>query len=145
MSDRRGLPLAVVLTPGQRGDTTQFECVLDAVGIRQRSGRLRQRRLRQRPKRVLADRAYDADRIRLWLRSRGIGAVIPSKRNRKRAVRHDRVLYRERNVVERLIGHLKEHRRIGTRSEKLAVSYRAMVQLAFIERYLRILESPDKA
>ncbi|MEL6446060.1 MAG: IS5/IS1182 family transposase, partial [Bacteroidota bacterium] len=45
--------------------------------------------------------------------------------------------------VERTLGHLKEHRRIGTRHEKLAGSYRAMVQLAIMERYLR--EYPDSA
>ncbi|MEL6704010.1 MAG: transposase, partial [Bacteroidota bacterium] len=81
--------------------------------------------------------------IRAWLRRKGIAAVIPSKRNRKRPRRHDRALYRERNVVERTLGHLKEHRRIGTRHEKLAESYRAMVQLAIVERYLR--EYPDRA
>ncbi|GAB5534817.1 MAG: hypothetical protein Rubg2KO_10660 [Rubricoccaceae bacterium] len=138
VTDRRGLPLAIVLTPGQRNDSTQFEAVLDAVAVRQRSGQTR-----RRPIRVLADRGYDADRIRAWLRRRGIGAVIPPKKNRTRRLRYDRALYRERNVVERSLGHLKEHRRIGTRHEKLAQSYRAMVQLAMIERYLR--EYPDRA
>ena len=33
----------------------------------------------------------------------------------------------------------------GSRSEKLAVSYRAMAPVASIERYLRLLESPDTA
>ncbi len=117
---------------------------MDAVRVGREVGRPR-----QRPRRVLCDRAFDADRIRAWCRSRGIGAVIPPKKNRKRRrgrpLGYDRALYRERNVVERLIGHVKEHRRIGTRHEKLAVSYRAMVQLAFVERYLRILESPDRA
>ena len=98
---------------------------------------------------MIADRAFDGDRIRAWLRRHGIGAVIPPKRNRKRRrgrpLSHDRALYRERNVVERLIGHLKEHRRVGTRQEKLAVSYRAMVQVAFIERYLRILDPSNTA
>lgn len=140
MSDRRGLPLAFVLTPGQRHDSTQFEAALDAVAVRRPSGRVR-----RRPERVLADRGYDVDRIRAWLRRRGIGAVIPAKRNRRRPARHDRALYRERNVVERCIGHLKEHRRIGTRHEKLAASYAAMVQVAFVERYLRIFESRDTA
>ncbi|MEO1484049.1 MAG: IS5 family transposase [Myxococcota bacterium] len=138
VTDRRGLPLAVVLTPGQRHDSTQFEQALNAVGVRQRSGQIR-----CRPRCVLADRGYDVDRIRAWLRRKGIAAVIPSKRNRKRPRRHDRALYRERNVVERTLGHLKEHRRIGTRHEKLAESYRAMVQLAIVERYLR--EYPDRA
>ena len=127
-----------MLTPGQRNDSTQFEAVLDTVGVRQPSGQTR-----RRPVRVLADRGYDADRIRRWLKRRGIGAVIPPKKNRKRRLRCDRALYRERNVVERSLGHLKEARRIGTRYEKLAVSYRAMVQVAIIERYLR--EFPDTA
>lgn len=138
MSDRRGLPLGVVLTPGQRNDSTQFEAVLDAVGVVQPSGQTR-----RRPVRVLADRGYDADRIRRWLRRRGIGAVIPPKRTRRRRLRYDRTLYRERNVIERSLGHLKEHRRIGTRYEKLAESYRALVQVAIIERYLR--EFQDRA
>ena len=138
MTDRQGLPLSVVVTAGQRHDSTQFETVLDAVAVRRPSGQVR-----RRPRRVLADRGYDANRIRSWLRSKGIGAVIPSKRSRKRRYPLDRAAYRERNVVERALGHLKEHRRIATRHEKLAASYRAMVQLAMVERYLR--EYPDRA
>jgi transposase len=142
--DRRGLPLAVVVAPGQRGDALLFEPAAEAVRVRRSVGRPR-----QRPERFVCDRAFDADRIRAWLRRRGIKAVIPPTRSRKpkrgRPLGYDRALYRERNVVERLIGHLKEHRRVGTRSEKLAVHYRAMVQVAFIERYLRILDPSNTA
>ena len=139
MTDRRGLPLAATVTPGQRNDSTEFEAVLDAVAVRRPSGQLR-----RRPGRVLADRGYDADRIRSWLRRRGLGAVIPPKRNRVRRFRYDRAMYRERNVVERALGHLKEHRRIATRHEKLARSFLAMVKLALVVRYLRLLESRDR-
>ena len=45
-------------------------------------------------------------------------------------------LYRERNVVERVVGRLKEHRRIATRYDKLAASYLAFVQLAAIRMWL---------
>ena len=48
----------------------------------------------------------------------------------------DRVLYRERNVVERLVGWLKEYRRIATRYDKLAASYLAFVQLVSIRIWL---------
>ena len=48
----------------------------------------------------------------------------------------DRVLYRERNVVERLVGRLKEYRRIATRYDKLTASYLAFVQLASIRIWL---------
>lgn len=105
-------------------------------------------RARKRPARVLADCAYDAGRIRAWLSRRGIKATIrPNpgrKRKRGRPLGFDRAWYRERNVVERLIGHLKEHRRVGTRFEKLAESYLAMVKWAFVERYLRLLPSSDR-
>jgi transposase len=45
-------------------------------------------------------------------------------------------LYRERNAVERLVGRLKEYRRIATRYDKLAASYLAFVQLAAIRMWL---------
>jgi transposase len=48
----------------------------------------------------------------------------------------DRGLYRERNVVERLVGRLKEHRRIATRYAKLAATYVAFVQLAAVRLWL---------
>jgi transposase len=74
----------------------------------------------------------------------GIGAVIPprrsrGKRRRGRPVSYDQVRYRNRNVVERCLGWLKECRALATRFEKLAVHYLGLVHLAIIERYLRIL------
>jgi transposase len=46
------------------------------------------------------------------------------------------VIYRERNIVERTIGWLKEYRRIATRHEKLGIMYLGMVTIAFISEYL---------
>jgi transposase len=57
-------------------------------------------------------------------------------RTEKRHRLMDRDLYRERNVVERLVGWLKEYRRIATRYDKLASSYLAFVQLAAIRMWL---------
>jgi transposase len=51
-----------------------------------------------------------------------------------------RATYRQRNVVERVVGWLKEHRRIATRFEKLASSFLAMVKLSFMRRYFRMLQ-----
>ena len=45
-------------------------------------------------------------------------------------------LYRERNVVERLVGRLKEYRRVATRYDKLAASYLAFFELAAIRIWL---------
>jgi transposase len=48
-------------------------------------------------------------------------------------------------VVERLVGWLKEARRVATRYDKLAIHYLAMVKLAMTRRILRIAVFPDTA
>lgn len=68
--------------------------------------------------------------------------MIPSKANEERDLRpveFDHAAYRERNVVERLIGWLKESRRVLTRFEKTVVNFRAMVKWACLKRYLRLM------
>jgi transposase len=128
-----GLPLAVHLSAGQRQEGTQFEAVCALV------------QAPRRPKRLIADRWYDAKRIRAYLRVRRIRAVIPERqcragtqrRRRGRPPQIEASVYARRNAVERLVGWLKEHRSLATRFDKLAVSFLAMVKLACIRRLLR--------
>ncbi len=47
-------------------------------------------------------------------------------------------------MIECCVGWLKECRAIATRFEKLAVNFLAMLKLALIQRYLRILDSSDR-
>ncbi|MFC6507874.1 transposase [Promicromonospora citrea] len=54
--DGRGLPMSVILTPGQAGDDPQLLPLLDQVSVK-RDG---PGRPRQRPDRVLADKAYSS-------------------------------------------------------------------------------------
>jgi transposase len=95
---------------------------------------------RRRPASVACDKGYSYPRIREWCAKRGIQAVIPTRSNQPRE-RFSRRKYRRRNTVERCIGWLKCCRRIATRYEKLANSFKAMVTLAMIQRCLRILDS----
>ena len=74
-------------------------------------------------KELLADKAYDTNAIRAFLKERGIKAVIPSKSNRKKKIRHDKQAYKARNVVERCFCRLKDWRRIATRYDKLAQNF----------------------
>ena len=83
-----------------------------------------------RPVYLLADKGYDTDAIRSALREDGIRAAIPPRSHRKTAIRWNRRLYRERNRIERMIGHLKVNRAIATRYDKLARNFLAGVQLA---------------
>jgi len=94
-----------------------------------------------RPEALAGDKGYSFETIRHWLREHSIQAVIPRRTDQHpgdRRHRFDRQLYRRRSVVEQAVCWLKECRRLGTRFEKLAVNFVAMIHLAFIERYLRV-------
>jgi transposase len=84
------------------------------------------------PRRLLADRAYDADAFRVWLKKRNIEAVIPSTASRKRPYPLDRQAYRRRNLIERMFCRMKDWRRIATRYDRLARNYLSAVALVAI-------------
>ena len=136
------MPLAIEVTAGQVHESTRLESVV-ATYIASRK-----HRRRKKPRKLVGDKAYSAQPIRDWLRDQGITAVIPHKDHER--ARHDpkiafdKQTYRQRAVVEQSVGWLKENRRIGTRFEKLAVHFHAMLQLAMIRRYLKVLFS-DRA
>ncbi|MFF8618301.1 IS5 family transposase [Streptomyces sp. NPDC015350] len=142
--DGRGLPLAVIVTPGNTNDSTVFNTVLEAVRV----PRVHAGRPRRRPETVIADKAYSSRAIRSGLRRRGIRAVIPERadqiagRQRRgsaggRPPAFDFEQYKARNVVERCFGRLKQFRAVATRFDKLAARYLAGLRLASLILWLR--------
>ena len=88
---------------------------------------------------LVGDKGYRADWINEYRLDLDIKPVIPSKANQDRSARpvaFDREAYRNRNIVERLIGWLKECRRIFSRFEKTAKNFGGMIMMAFIQGYL---------
>lgn len=137
VTDANRLPLAAVLTPGQRHECTQFERVMGAVRVPNRRGRPR-----RRPAALAGDKGYSQPGVRAWLRRHGVRVVIPYRTDQRPddgRHRFDAVAYRKRAAVEQCVGWLKENRAVGTRFDKLAVNYLAGVHLAMIRRYLRAL------
>jgi transposase len=136
VTNARGLPLAAELTAGQVNESTQAESVIAwALTYQCRHGQ----DVRV-PKKLIGDKGYSAQRVRQWLAEHGIEPVIARKSNEleRESESFDNITYRKRNVIERCVGWLKECRRFGTRFEKLAVRFMAMLQLAIIRRYLRL-------
>ena len=131
-SERGGKPLVVVLTAGERHEQLVLSALL-RVGAVKRSGRGRPR---IRPEAIAGDKGYSSGSVRPYLRERGIAAVIPTKADHSPQPAFDRVAYRARNVVERLINRLKQFRRLATRYEKRAANYKAMVTVAAILLWL---------
>jgi transposase len=117
LADDRGRPVAFALTPGNVADITMAIPLLKAIAP---------------PKRLLADKAYDADSLRKWLKGAKVKAVIPSSAARRTPYPLDRKAYRRRNVIERLFCKLKNWRRIATRYDRLAQNYLSALALAAI-------------
>ena len=128
----QGKPVAFVLTPGQRHEASVFEELMTQGEVR-RSGRGRPR---IKPQRVCGDKGYSSRRIRDYLRRRGIRHTIPRKINERRTGPFNRILYRQRNLVERTINRLKQFRRIATRYEKKAENYLATLQIGSLLLWL---------
>ena len=137
LCDGRGHPLHFHLTAGQAHESAAFDTVLvqaDAE-LRDTNGNPI-----AWPVALGGDKAYRANWIDEYLYELGVQPIIPSRKTEDRTKRpdFDKEKYRNRNIVERLIGWLKEARRVFSRYEKTAKNFGGMIKLAFIERYLRI-------
>jgi putative transposase len=85
---------------------------------------------------VLADKGYDSDANRAAIRRRGAEPCIPPRKSRRQPIAYDRHLYKERNVIERFFGRVKQYRRVATRFDKKAANYLGFVWLASINSIL---------
>lgn len=85
---------------------------------------------------VLADKGYDSNAFLLEVKKSGAEAVIPPKENQVDQRKYDKEIYKERNLIERLLQKLKNFRRVATRYERLACNYMGMIQIAAIMIWL---------
>lgn len=120
--DGCGLPIRVVLSPGQASDKTVAPALLGDLA----PGRD-----------LVADRGYDAKGLLDLVAARGGRAHIPTCRDRKRQRSVDPALYRHRNLVERFFNKLKHFRRIATRYEKTARNFLAAILIASTRLWTR--------
>ena len=103
-----------VLLPGQRHDSIGTEPLIQDIDLEA----------------LIADKAFDNDKLRARLNERGAIAVIPSKADRKAPIPHDTEMYKWRHLIENCFQRLKEFRRIATRYDKTDQSFAAAVYLA---------------
>ncbi|NEL56710.1 transposase, partial [Modestobacter sp. CPCC 205119] len=71
----------------------------------------RRGRPRWKPAAVIADKAYSAAWLLDALRRKQIAPIIPNRVDQPHNLDFDRPTYRQRNLVERLAGKLKQFRR----------------------------------
>jgi transposase len=142
--DGHGRPLALIVSPGQAGDSLALPLLLAEVRV----ARHGPGRPRTTPRAVRGDKAYSSRGHRQLLRRRGIVAVIPEPADQRahrrrrgsrggRPVSHDAEDYKQRNVVERFFNRMKNWRGLASRYDKQALVYRGGVVLAAILDWLR--------
>ena len=85
---------------------------------------------------MLADKAYDADRIRELIQDQGATPNIPPKSNRRGKPCFSKRLPRAQ-PYRAVLRKLKHFRRVATRYDKIAANFLAMVQLASMRLWLR--------
>ena len=124
--DARGLPVRLLLTPGQASDKTTFPALVDGLRLADD---------------VVADRGFFARAIIDLIEASGAKAHIPSQTNVRVRRIVDLAVYRQRNLVERFFNKLKHFRRIATRYDKLARNFLAALVLASSRLWRRAYES----
>jgi transposase len=142
VTDGDGLPIGFRLESANHHEIKLAASTLQSVRV-PRGGRGRPK---QRPKELVADKAYDSRSFRGWLRSRGIKPTIPhyERRERTRPKRGRPVAeagpgYGERWKVERTFAWLGSFRRLLVRHERYLSIFRAFFLVAFILVSLRRL------
>jgi transposase len=101
---------------------------------------LKQRFIKEKPERLIGDRAYDSDPLDARLRKQGIEMIAPHKINRRKPSTQDgRPLrrYRKRWKVERLFAWLQNFRRIQVRHDRILENYLGFVLLGCMIILLR--------
>jgi transposase len=112
LCDALGNPLKFILTPGQHNDITQAQSLTENIS--------------DMP--LIADKGYDSDEFRTYLKNKNCSPVIPPKENRLEQYEYDKYLYEDRNRIEGFFGKAKHFRRVFSRFDKTAQSFLSFVQ-----------------
>ena len=138
MDSKSALPLSIVIGPANEHDSVRFVDCVDAISVG------KQHRI---PDVVYADKAYDSESIRRYLKSYNIKARIPARKfcnaksNNNNKKKYNYANYgRSRSAVERFFAWMKcGFRRISTRYERSSDVYMAFVNIAVFVIYSRVL------
>ncbi len=130
LADGTGTPLGAYLDAASPAEVKLLDKTLATVKV---SRAHRAGRPRTYPTRLIADRGYDSNALRRWLKHRHIQPIIPARSNNPRATDQDgRCLrrYRRRWIVERTIGWIGNFRRLTVRYDRLLETYGGFFHVA---------------
>lgn len=121
ITDGLGNPLRAILTPGQSADITQGPKLIEGF----------------KPDNIPADKGYDSQAFVQLIEKSGANAVIPSRKSNKKHRDYDKHVYKERHLVECLIGKIKHYRRVFSRFDKIDSRFFGFLSFSFALIWLR--------
>lgn len=132
-----GVPIGCLVRSANPFESTLTEAVLETIRV-PRPGRGRPR---SKPKRLIADRAYDTNALRRRMAQRGIDLIVPDSPNRTTKVQDLRKLrrYKHRWNIERVFGWLDSWKRLAMRWDRHLLTYAGLFHLAIMVVVLRKL------
>lgn len=111
-----GLPVNFVISGGESHDIVHAQKLIAASAISSI---------------VTADKGYDSEALRIWIKEQGLNPNIPRRKSNKTDNSDmDWWLYRYRHLVENAFARIKHFRAIATRYDKLQRNFASMVALA---------------
>lgn len=121
ITERTGLPLSAGISGANLHDSQALVPLVKGIPpIRSRRGRRR-----RRPGKLYADKGYDYDHLRQWLRGRGIRHRIARK-----GIESSSRLGRHRWTIERTMSWLAGCRRLHRRYERKVEHFQAFTSIA---------------
>jgi transposase len=120
--DDKSRPLALLLANASR---SEIKLVFDTLGCLA---------TRQKPKRIIGDKAYDSDKHDAELKQQGIDLIAPNKSNRKQNFQDKRPLrrYKRRHKIENFFAHIHNYRRTIISYDKYPHTFFGFVLFASI-------------
>ena len=119
LCDNLGRPVRLHLTEAQRSDFKGADVLLKDL---------------PQAETLIGDRGYDSNKVRNLLIEQKITPCIPPKKNRKETIDYCKATYKIRHKVENLFAKLKDWRRIATRYDRCAHTFRSAIYLAGQDR-----------
>ena len=128
ITTKNGIPISSIFSPANVHDVKLLEDTFNSIICN------KQKPSRKKPQYVLADKGYDSEKHRQFLREKGYIPKIPLKKNsvrklttyQKRLYVHDK----DRNKIEIVFGRLDNFKRLTMRNETYIKSYNSFTTFA---------------
>ena len=132
-----GIPIGCLVADANIYESKLTEQTVDTIRV----PRVARGRPRTKPKRLIADRAYDSDKLRADFRGRGIDFITPDIPRRTHNLQDKRKLrrYRRRWKIERVFAWLDSWKRLAMRWDRSLTTYSGLFHVAIMVIALRRL------